>query len=356
VSVGRWFHRVEVWCRPIVGALLGAMLFRPWRKGFTSQLASARRVVIVRLDNRVGEALLTTPLIRALAQQRQVDCVVHPKCVRVLEGLAGVREIRGFLPRWFRPVELCRDLVALRKFCDGALVLNAANWQHYSGTHAIVARLLAPKSCVIAPAVGATRFLCDVAVTPRLDTDNEALQRLQLAAPLNASTTAHLSFRTPRPSDSVRQWVEALPQAFAVVNAGSRLVSRRIPTQVFAHAASVLKACGLVPVLTWGPNEEVLALDVAKQVEGAVVAPKTDLDDLAFAMQRARVVVCNNTGPMHLAVAVGAPTCALFYTVPVSRWGHQHAPHEMVVLDGLPSVDEMMMTVEQRLRSMLGKV
>ena len=55
---------------------------------------------------------------------------------------------------------------------------------------------------------------------------------------------------------------------------------------------------------------------------GAVRAPPTSLDQLAALMRGARVTVCNNTGPMHLAVAVGCPTLALFLHMEVERWGH----------------------------------
>jgi heptosyltransferase-3 len=69
------------------------------------------------------------------------------------------------------------------------------------------------------------------------------------------------------------------------------------------------------------------------------------LDELAFLMSRARVVVCNNTGPMHLSVAVGAKTVALFWRMPTEQWGHPFAPHEMVELTNEPDVEAMVARV-----------
>ena len=66
-----------------------------------------------------------------------------------------------------------------------------------------------------------------------------------------------------------------------------------------------------------------------------VRAPATSLDQLAALMRGAQLTVCNNTGPMHLAVAVGCPTLALFLHMEVERWGHPYAPHHMLDLTGV---------------------
>ncbi len=54
-------------------------------------------------------------------------------------------------------------------------------------------------------------------------------------------------------------------------------------------------------------------------------------------------------GPMHLPVAVGAPTVALFSQMPVSRWGHEAAPHRMVDLTPCAGEAEMVRVVEAAL-------
>jgi ADP-heptose:LPS heptosyltransferase len=49
-------------------------------------------------------------------------------------------------------------------------------------------------------------------------------------------------------------------------------------------------------------------------------------------MRAAGLTVTNNTGPMHLSVAVGAPTLGLFFRIDMERWGHAYPPHRMVDL------------------------
>ena len=54
-------HRFEVFLRHVVGWLLALSWWRPGRRARKALLSTSKRVVIVRIDNRVGEALLTTP-------------------------------------------------------------------------------------------------------------------------------------------------------------------------------------------------------------------------------------------------------------------------------------------------------
>jgi ADP-heptose:LPS heptosyltransferase len=70
---------------------------------------------------------------------------------------------------------------------------------------------------------------------------------------------------------------------------------------------------------------------------GAQLAPPTDLDGLAALLAAAGCTVCNNSGPMHLSVAVGAPTLALFLKMDPDRWGYRESPH--AVLDLTPVID-----------------
>jgi len=71
----------------------------------------------------------------------------------------------------------------------------------------------------------------------------------------------------------------------------------------------------------WGPGEEPIARAVA-EAGGARLAPPTGLPELAALLRGARLCVSNNSGPMHLAVAVGAPTVGVFLSGDAARWRH----------------------------------
>src|SRR5260221_4138551 len=60
-------------------------------------------------------------------------------------------------------------------------------------------------------------------------------------------------------------------------------------------------------IAVWGPDEESLAA-----ATGCAVAPPTDLRELAWLLKHARLVIAGDTGPLHLAAALGTPVVALF--------------------------------------------
>jgi heptosyltransferase-1 len=63
----------------------------------------------------------------------------------------------------------------------------------------------------------------------------------------------------------------------------------------------------------WGPDERPLAERIARSMsEKAVIAPETDLKQLAALIKRCRLLVTGDTGPLHMAAALGVPTVSLF--------------------------------------------
>jgi ADP-heptose:LPS heptosyltransferase len=214
------------------------------------------------------------------------------------------------------------------------VVVDCGNWEAPSVTSALISRLVGPRAAVIGPSLAPVGWLRTHPVRPRNDTRSEMLQRLHLLAPMTElPERPGLSFRTPAPSVAVRQLIATLKTGtFAVVNPGGRLDWRRVPPEAFGAAARALIARNVRPVVTYGPNEEELAYKVCELAPGAQLAPPTSIDDLAALMQAARLSVCNNTGPMHLSVAVGTPTLAFFLKMELERWGHLYPPHRMLDL------------------------
>jgi lipopolysaccharide heptosyltransferase I len=93
-----------------------------------------------------------------------------------------------------------------------------------------------------------------------------------------------------------------------------RQAHKRWPSGRYAAlAARIRRLGGAVPVVTWGPGEEALARVVVDASEGgAVLSPLLGLRLLAALLRRAALFVGADTGPMHLAWAVGCPVIALF--------------------------------------------
>jgi heptosyltransferase-3 len=226
------------------------------------------------------------------------------------------------------------------------VVIDCGNWEVPGVTSALVSRLVAGDARVIGPAVAPTGPLHDVAVAARTDTRSELAQRLHLLSPLLAPPRLLPSFRTPRVTDSLRPFLEQVRATpHAVLVPGGRLGWRRIPPDLFAVAARILTAVGRTVVVAWGPGEEELGHAVVSAAPGAQLAPPTDLDGLAALMAAAGCTVCNNSGPMHLSVAVGAPTLALFLKMDPERWAYREPPHAL--LDLTPVIDIPAQAAEQ---------
>jgi ADP-heptose:LPS heptosyltransferase len=104
---------------------------------------------------------------------------------------------------------------------------------------------------------------------------------------------------------------------FAVVNTGAGWYSRVWPAERYGAIASHLgEEHGLPTVVVWaGPSERAWAHETVELSGGhAVLAPPTSLGELAELLRQARLYIGSDTGPMHLASAVGTPCVALFGT------------------------------------------
>jgi len=110
---------------------------------------------------------------------------------------------------------------------------------------------------------------------------------------------------------------------FALVNPGAAWPNKRWPPERFGEVAAFLRdACGLTPVVLWGPGEEDLARAVVRAAgAAAVLAPPTSVADVLTLARAAALVVSGDTGPLHLAMAVGAPTVSLFGPTDPARNG-----------------------------------
>ncbi len=315
--------RIEWLFKNLLAVWMAVLCWRPGRRSSAlSRLQGGKkRVLLVRIDNRVGEALLTTPLIDALfAVGHEVHVLTHPKVRRVLEGHPHVAKLWDYRPKW--------EVISALRAEKFDVVINCGNWDVESVTSAIVARLVGGPSVVLGPANFPSGLLMDVPVAAKSGSRSEAGQRQHLASPLlPADSPVRMSFRPTAP-------FQVVEGPYAVVNPGGRLGYRRVMPERFATAASALLERELTPIVTWGPGEEALVDAVLAACPGAVRAPPTTIDQLAALMRGAKVTVCNNTGPMHLSVAVGCPTLALFLHMEVERWGHPYAPHQMLDLTG----------------------
>jgi heptosyltransferase I len=112
-------------------------------------------------------------------------------------------------------------------------------------------------------------------------------------------------------------------RGYALINPGAAWPNKRWPPERFGEVArAVGSGHGLLPVVLWGQGEEALARRIVDSSNGvAVLAPPTKVADIVALAHRARLMVSGDTGPLHLAGAVGTPLVAIFGPTDPARNG-----------------------------------
>jgi len=112
-------------------------------------------------------------------------------------------------------------------------------------------------------------------------------------------------------------------RGYALFNPGAAWPNKQWPPARFGDvAAHVAGRHGLQPVVLWGPGEQATAAGVVDASHRtAIAAPPTGIGDLLALARGARLMVSGDTGPLHLAAAVGTPVVALFGPTDPARNG-----------------------------------
>jgi len=106
-----------------------------------------------------------------------------------------------------------------------------------------------------------------------------------------------------------------LLRPYVVVHPGATAASRRYPAERFGIAARyIVGRTGCQIVFVGAADEEPLIATAQSQLEqpGVSLAGQLSLGELAALIAGAQVIVCNNSGPVHIAAAVGTPVAVLY--------------------------------------------
>jgi lipopolysaccharide heptosyltransferase II len=120
-----------------------------------------------------------------------------------------------------------------------------------------------------------------------------------------------------------------------VLHPGARWASKIWPAASWAQLADRLsREKNLTVVITGSPGDRALAAQIEAQMQEKAwnLAGRTSLKELAGIMQKARLAITADTGPMHLAAALGTQVVALFGPTAPGRTGPFGAGHRVVRL------------------------
>jgi len=171
-----------------------------------------------------------------------------------------------------------------------------------------------------------TRHVVDqnLALLSALDIRHDDEARFDLPIDLDAETRADEFFSASglKPHDRV-----------VVLNPGAGRPAKRWPPAAFGELARRLTEHGAAKiVVVWGPGERDLARRIVETSasDDAMEAPPTDVQGLLAILRRASVMVSGDSGPLHLAAAVGVPCVGLFGPTSAQRNGPYGTIHRTI--------------------------
>ncbi|MDD5692595.1 MAG: lipopolysaccharide heptosyltransferase II [Candidatus Omnitrophica bacterium] len=291
------------------------------------------RILIVRTD-RIGDVLLSTPVIKALRQkfpQAYISMMVSPYARDIVEGNPYLDEVivydkDGKHKSFFRSLKFSSRL--RKKKFDLAIILHPANRAH-----------LLTFLAGIPERLGYNRKL-GFLLTRRIEhtkqkgQKHEAEYNLELLSELGITGNPLELFMPVR--DDSEKWAQELfvnegirdGDKVLAINPGASCPSKVWPAERFAEAAEKLaERYNFKILILGGPKDMRLADKVEQGIKGKAInlSGKTSVSQMASLLKRSRLFISNDSGPVHIASALGTPVISIFGRAQAGlsprRWG-----------------------------------
>ncbi|GIH96181.1 glycosyltransferase family 9 protein [Planobispora siamensis] len=300
-------------------------------------------VLVARVDN-AGDVLLAGPAIRAVAAgAREVVLLAGPHGRAAGELLPGVSRVLEWRTPWIDPepppvneAHTARLVEDVRRLApEQALILTSF---HQSPLPLALLLRLAGVPRISAISTDYPGSLLDVRRVVDEDVDVPEAERMlglarQAGFDLPPGDDGRLAVRRPLPEVGHLTG----PPGYVALHPGVSAPARAWPAESWVRLAADLSAAGERVVVTGGRGERELTARIAAAGDAPDLGGGTTMAELAAVLDGAGAVVAANTGPAHLAAAVGTPVVSLFApVVPAARWapygvrsvllGDQNAP------------------------------
>ncbi|HSY51327.1 MAG TPA: glycosyltransferase family 9 protein [Thermoanaerobaculia bacterium] len=258
------------------------------------------RLLVIRLS-AFGDVVHTIPAVVALRDalpETAIAWAIEPAYAELVEVVARVKAIRVSLKEWSlgRIAAARRDVRGFGATIDFQGLIKSSLIARVSGArdrYGFARDVIREK-----PAAWFVNRPVAIDRSSHVVEWNIALARAVAPA---VSTVPPVDFApfAADPSGKLARFTNRI-----VLLPGAGRVEKHWPVERFAELA---RGIGSDALVAWGPGEEPLARAV-----GAEVAPATNFRELASLLRRARLVIGGDTGPLHLAAALGTPVIGLY--------------------------------------------
>ena len=303
-----------------------------------------RRVLIVRTD-RLGETVLTLPLIQAIracapSGRLHVTLLVHPELRELLEHLPGVEQLlirHAGRARWWREaIALARQWRPQR--FDVALIANPTKAIHAATWLAGIPRRIGYDrkwGWCLTHRLPDRKALGD---RHEVDYNLDLIRALGVQAPIAQWRWPDFEPESAAVARALRAQGLSAGDPFLVVHPWASTARKQWPLERYrAVIRWVMDSLGLAVVLVGQPDPRGGAphATVIPSQPGVVdLAGGLTLRELAALLRCARALLSNDSGPVHLAAALQTPTVVLFGTTEAAtgprRWGPWGTGHTVI--------------------------
>ncbi len=294
-------------------------------------------ILVIRYS-ALGDVVLATSILdplRARFPEARIEWVTDPLYAPLLDGLPQLAAVHGLRRGGGSGSGEEAGTLDLRSRLRGRFDL-AVDLQNKVRS-AVLARAAAPRRLVFRRRSFGRALLALLGSDPPLARAHATRLYAEVLRPLGIEGPGpmhvHLSSRAQALADEALRG--ARPPIVALAP-GARWATKRWPAERFADVAAALVRRGASVALTGGPadRDAFAAFAAAARVPVAADLSSLPLDALAAALARVQLLVSCDSGPVHLASAVGTPALVLFGPTSVVRWGPP-APSRALTL-GLP--------------------
>ncbi|HEV8585041.1 MAG TPA: lipopolysaccharide heptosyltransferase I [Methylomirabilota bacterium] len=313
--------------------------------------ADPRAIALVKLSS-LGDVVHALPVAEALAAafpRARLAWLVERREAALLRDHPALDEVIDVDTRAWRSartprqvVGVVRGLGALRRRLHAGRFDVAIDLQGLVKSGAVTAATGAPLRIGFAAGWSRERLnalFTNRRVSPPAEARHVVDQYLSLLEPLGVRAPTPPRFRLATRAaaesriDDFLVGVGLKPRhRLVVLNPGAGRTNKRWPVPRFrALAERLCHEAGAQVLVLWGPSEREAARAIAEIAPPRpALAPPTDLDELLSVARRASVMVAGDTGPLHLAAAVGTPCVGLYGPTSGARNGPYGAGHRIL--------------------------
>jgi lipopolysaccharide heptosyltransferase II len=304
--------------------------------------SAIRRILFIRID-RLGDLVLSTPAIEAL-KKRYPASELTVLAAPVTAPLLACNPHADRIVLYDRAWPLTRRIGVIRELRDSRFDLVVDPYDDWEVETAVIAGWTA-SPIRVGFAVGGREAFFNVRLREPEPGRHLTDVVLESLAPLGiaATETQPAVYLTEDEKHRARNWLrDRIGENRIVIglHPGAHYESQRWPADYFKALTAKL-ACirGTAVAVFGGPGEKALVESIAEGAPGPVETfVGGDVRRFAALISCCRVLVCNNSGPLHLAGALRVPTVSFMGPTVKSRWFPKGELHRVLRMDDLPCI------------------